>query len=637
MRTRFLRVTILLMLLVHVDAVRADSDVVWDFSADHELVQSAQALIQQGKFPEGRRVIQLEHQRHVHVTDKNVVETVQSVYYYPATDSVQNSGTESISWNTHNQSLTVSAAAVVSSDGQIHRFVPDTAQYQDRDSSNVFTTTKEVVIQLPGLDEGSVSVLRFTRVLSDPDNYLFNNWAEVSVRSQRREFSVTWTNDNRKPNWYVDEGAFDCDVATQEFRCRSLLGGPWQNDDAVHYADVLPKFTIAAPNTWDDVVHDMRGLVDQATRDREALTPIVEELRDADDPLPQMLQLAANQIRYVSFSEAQHAYLPHPIGDTLKNRYGDCKDKSVLLLALLEEMGYQAYPTLVATRMQNPQAIQLPSRAHFDHMVVCAQFAHGERCFDATDTHSGSSVTPRSVQGKVRLDLTPGSIPSKIPKEPHIWHFDIENNLTFLADGGQTEALTRTYTTAYAAWMRRELGAQDASEQQDWLLRQHNGVVKGLMKPTFSVSGLDDLESTLSVESTGNYQGIATPGENLAYVDGAHWIRKELRQERINNKRYSAETSGVHYTSVYHFDLAGLWQLQDVGADVNLKSPYGSFVRDYDKVDGGLRVKSELQLPSQRLEPDQFSAYNRFLELIEAEIEIRFWGAPAKQLPWVEG
>ena len=59
---------------------------------------------------------------------------------------------------------------------------------------------------------------------------------------------------------------------------------------------------------------------------------------------------------------------PAPVERTLANRYGDCKDKSTLLLSLLRATGTEAYPVLVATERSDASALVVPSRGYFDHI-----------------------------------------------------------------------------------------------------------------------------------------------------------------------------------------------------------------------------------------------------------------------------
>jgi hypothetical protein len=62
-------------------------------------------------------------------------------------------------------------------------------------------------------------------------------------------------------------------------------------------------------------------------------------------------------------------YRPRPAEEVLQNRYGDCKDKMALLIAMLRAIGEDGYPVLVAAG--NPRVVQpeWPS-AVFNHVIV---------------------------------------------------------------------------------------------------------------------------------------------------------------------------------------------------------------------------------------------------------------------------
>ena len=54
----------------------------------------------------------------------------------------------------------------------------------------------------------------------------------------------------------------------------------------------------------------------------------------------------------------------------LAQRYGDCKDKALLLAALLRELGVEAYPALVNTKLRQRLDDYLPSPFLFDHVIT---------------------------------------------------------------------------------------------------------------------------------------------------------------------------------------------------------------------------------------------------------------------------
>jgi hypothetical protein len=74
---------------------------------------------------------------------------------------------------------------------------------------------------------------------------------------------------------------------------------------------------------------------------------------------------------------------PHKANDIFLNRYGDCKDKAILLVAMLGEAGLSAYPVLIPTREIYPISEDFAEMA-FNHAIAALSYK-GEMIFmDAT-------------------------------------------------------------------------------------------------------------------------------------------------------------------------------------------------------------------------------------------------------------
>lgn len=76
-----------------------------------------------------------------------------------------------------------------------------------------------------------------------------------------------------------------------------------------------------------------------------------------------------SNIRYVFAHLGRGGYEPHSPTDVAKANYGDCKDQSVLSVALLRMMGVNAFPALVETNHAGKSDNALVELI-FDHMIV---------------------------------------------------------------------------------------------------------------------------------------------------------------------------------------------------------------------------------------------------------------------------
>ena len=91
-----------------------------------------------------------------------------------------------------------------------------------------------------------------------------------------------------------------------------------------------------------------------------------------------------DEIRYLGIELGPHSHQPHPPAQVLARRYGDCKDKALLLAVALRELGIEAYPVLVNTALRERVADLLPSPFAFDHVITQVRFQGRQYWFDPT-------------------------------------------------------------------------------------------------------------------------------------------------------------------------------------------------------------------------------------------------------------
>jgi len=124
--------------------------------------------------------------------------------------------------------------------------------------------------------------------------------------------------------------------------------------------------------SWAEVGQWYQGL----ERDRETVTPeirqraaqLVRGRTTLRDSIAALYDFVSQRVRYVSLQFGLGRYQPHPAADVLANQYGDCKDKHVLLAALLRAIGVPSAPVLIPAL--EPLDAELPSPAQFNHLIT---------------------------------------------------------------------------------------------------------------------------------------------------------------------------------------------------------------------------------------------------------------------------
>ena len=121
------------------------------------------------------------------------------------------------------------------------------------------------------------------------------------------------------------------------------------------------------------------------------------------------LALVQDRVRYVFLATNDGGLIPADADITWSRRFGDCKGKTVLLLALLHGVGIDAVPVVVSTGIGDGMDERLPAVTLFNHVLVRATINGRVYWLDGTrlgDKALDALVVPAFHWG---LPLVPGS------------------------------------------------------------------------------------------------------------------------------------------------------------------------------------------------------------------------------------
>ncbi|MBW2038134.1 MAG: DUF3857 domain-containing protein [Deltaproteobacteria bacterium] len=155
----------------------------------------------------------------------------------------------------------------------------------------------------------------------------------------------------------------------------------------------MPPFSEIAFNiqgttvrSWKDFFSWWNRLKDDKIEPDEAIREKVAELtgglKDPGEKAEALFYYVETEIRYVSINLGKSGYEPTPAREVFENKYGDCKDKSTLLISMLKAAGVPAYYVLIPTRGVGRLIKDFPYPFQFNHCIVAIE---GERKYQFLD------------------------------------------------------------------------------------------------------------------------------------------------------------------------------------------------------------------------------------------------------------
>lgn len=152
----------------------------------------------------------------------------------------------------------------------------------------------------------------------------------------------------------------------------------------------VPMIEASSFADWQDVAGVMAPhyQTDNAIGDGSDLAALVDRIKASEpDPLRRAaaaLRVVQDDVRYQLVALGNGNYVPQAPAETWSLRFGDCKAKTLLLLAMLRRMGIEAEPVLASSNLGDLVPNRLPSALAFDHVLVRAEIGGESIWLDGT-------------------------------------------------------------------------------------------------------------------------------------------------------------------------------------------------------------------------------------------------------------
>ena len=181
--------------------------------------------------------------------------------------------------------------------------------------------------------------------------------------------------------------------------------------------ETVPYLDVTTYESWDELGTWWRNLVREQGDLSEEMKRTVEELTKGceteRDKIRAVYDFVVSEIRYNDTWEfGVHGFKPYRSSAVFSNRFGDCKDKAILLKVLLGAVGIEAYPVLIRMEARrSAEDLSLPMVSHFNHAIACVPGADGaETLFlDGTAQYHPMDVLPSGDQGATVYVVKKGS------------------------------------------------------------------------------------------------------------------------------------------------------------------------------------------------------------------------------------
>ena len=143
------------------------------------------------------------------------------------------------------------------------------------------------------------------------------------------------------------------------------------------YSEVAFGIMVTDMGSWNQFFDWWRrailGKTEPNSKIREKVAELTKDVSSREERIQKIFDYVKRDIRYVSIDFGKSGYEPEFGKNVLENKYGDCKDKSTLLISMLKSVSIPAYYVLIPTSGIGNLIKDFPYPFQFDHCIVAVE------------------------------------------------------------------------------------------------------------------------------------------------------------------------------------------------------------------------------------------------------------------------
>ena len=620
----------------------------WDapFTGDPRAILEAAKLI---LVPDEQSVIVLLEQHH-YVIDENgrIISKVRKVVRIVTEQGAEEWSSIEQEYQPWHESKPEMRARVIGADGTVHWL--DGQTIADSPASEydqtIFSDRRVVRAPLPAVGVGTVVEYEIVARETAP---LFNAgearrvtiFDSVPVRRFQLSIEAAQSVLLKTVTKLIPESAiqrshnggksqFNCEIGPLE--PRKSIEGNLPSD-----VPVYPYVAFSTGRSWQEIAAKYEAVVDQQIKTGN-LGPLIEGVDSSLGSKAIAAQLTAklhSEVRYtgVEFGEAE--IVPRTPEETLRRKYGDCKDKASLLVAALRAKGLRAYIALLDAGFGTDVDQDLPGLGVFDHAIVYVAGDH-PLWIDATSAESRVGDLPTADQGRLALIASRGTV--ALERTPESAADDNKQTHTIeirLSDYGAGEIRETVEGQGYMETrLRQAYDSSDVKKLTDALEKyvKRNFLAKSVEE--FSATRKDDFSQRfrLELQAKGAKRALTEQDDALAVLfpslvlselpyplrQGIRGDREEEETEPRKNDFVFAEPHVIEYH--YKIYPPEFFKPKDLPSSVDAKIGTAEYQRNYQVTsDGSVDVVFRFSTGKRRLNATEYDQMREGLRKYEED------------------
>lgn len=356
---------------------------------------------------------------------------------------------------------------------------------------------------------------------------------------------------------------------------------------------------------------------------RATVQQLVAGLPTTEAKIAAIYRFVTTDVRYEAWEFGVHGYKPYSTAVIHERRHGDCKDKALLLCALLGEIGVPCQPVLIfADPARSKDDMQLAMVQQFNHCIAWLPAHEGRpgRFLDGTATWHPTDTLPEMDQGAEVLVVDNGkaalrTVPWTTPQQNRTQD---QYQVTLRPDGSAEIAVSYRPLGNSAIELRSMTATEPARRREQLERRLVSTLGKLELRDVQASDGLD-LGVPVDVAATAALGELGQRTPDRWQLPSA-WLRGDLQQLATEPERRTPLLLGVPSgdQQTVRYRIPAGWRPGDLPGPVSKQASFGSFAMRWDRQGDQIVVERTLEFAVPRIEPKDYAAFRDFVAAVKA-------------------
>jgi cellulose synthase operon protein C len=348
---------------------------------------------------------------------------------------------------------------------------------------------------------------------------------------------------------------------------------------------------------------------------RKELEQVTQGKNSEQEKIAAIQEFVLRSTHYVAMEFGVYSYKPYPVSQTYLRRFGDCKDKASLMIALLRAAGIEAEIALLRTRSLGTVVPEPASVAIFDHAIV--YIPQYKLWLDGTAEYAGSEL-PQEDQGAMALtvSLDGAARLRQIPVSTTAENYTKRTIHAELTPQGVIHFNGSTLTRGKdAPRLRRDLAVR---EQQLGQFRERLAeVFPTIQVDSVAVHGTEDLGPQVSVDFAGALN--AFQHKSVVTLNSSWMSRSYVSALAPTGTRTQDLVLSLPSTTEeeIHVDLPSGSVVRQLPKDQEIRTSFGSVRLHYAKSAHEIVIQSHLEFEKSRINVQEYPEFRQFCTALE--------------------